>query len=178
MYHTITPGSLRRLATRIVPAAAAGLLSACAAPLTRDALGLPYTTLGFASGPGYTSATDAQPEGPKHFPHRYDKAHGIRHGRPDLTHVDTTDPDYLQEAAIPRHGETHGGEDVAVFAHGPGAAAFHGEIEENTIFHIIVQHAPTLRGELCDLGSCNANGIPVDRPDYRALLKEPARNGS
>ncbi|HET7268126.1 MAG TPA: alkaline phosphatase, partial [Oleiagrimonas sp.] len=132
--------------------------------LATDATGLPYTTLGFASGPGYTGATDTQPEGPKHFPHHYDHASGITQGRPDLTHVDTTDPNYLQEATIPLPSETHGGDDVAVFAHGAGAAVFHGEIEQNTIFHLIVQQAPTLRKALCDIGSCNAQGIPVERP--------------
>ena len=32
-----------------------------------DALGLPYTTLGYRNGPGYTGATAEQPEGPKHI---------------------------------------------------------------------------------------------------------------
>lgn len=139
--------------------------------LALDATGKPYTTLGFANGPGYSGATGEQPEGPKHFPHQYqrDGAKGITHGRPDLTAVDTTAPDYLQEAIVPLTGETHGGEDVAIFAHGPGASAFHGEIEENTIFHVIAQHTPTLRAELCRLGGCNADGVPVDRPTYPSL---------
>lgn len=139
--------------------------------LATDATGLPYTTLGFASGPGYTGATDTQPEGPKHFPHHYDNASGITRGRPDLSGVDTTDPDYMQEATIPLPGETHGGEDVAVFAHGAGAAAFHGEIEQNTIFHLIVQQSPVLRAALCDMGSCNAQGIPVERPHITDLKR-------
>lgn len=137
--------------------------------LSLDAMGQPYTTLGFANGPGYLGATDQQPEGPKHFPHSYEEAHGITRGRPNLAAVDTADPDYMQEATLPKHSETHGGEDVAVFATGPGAAAFHGEIEQNSIFHLIVQHAPGLRQALCQLGSCNPAGIPVDRPTHRAL---------
>lgn len=139
--------------------------------LAKDATGRPYTTLGFANGPGYSGATGEQPEGPKHFPHRYDRdtAKGITRGRPDLTAVDTADPDYLQETIVPLTGETHGGEDVAIFAHGPGASAFHGEIEENTIFHVIAGHTPALRAELCRLGSCNADGVPVDRPTFKAL---------
>lgn len=139
--------------------------------LATDATGLPYTTLGFASGPGYTGATDTQAEGPKHFPHHYDKVSGITRGRPDLTHVDTTDPDYLQEATVPLPGETHGGDDVAVFAYGAGAATFHGEIEQNTIFHLIVQQAPALREALCDIGNCNAQGIPVERPHLTDLKR-------
>ena len=40
--------------------------------------------------------------------------------RPDLTNVDTTNPNYLQESAIPTVGaETHAGEEVAIYANGP-----------------------------------------------------------
>jgi alkaline phosphatase len=137
-----------------------------------DATGLPYTTLGFASGPGYTGASDRQSEGPKHYPHAPNHISPATQGRPNLTDVDTTDPDYLQEATVPLKAETHGGEDVAIFANGPGAAAFHGELEQNAIFHIIVQHTPRLRTELCQLGSCNAAGVPVDRPLYSRWLQQ------
>lgn len=140
------------------------------AGLARDASGKAYTTLNFASGPGYTGASDAQPEGAKHFPHAPKTFVGATRGRPDLTAVDTEDADYLQEATIPLGSETHGGEDVAIFAHGPGAATFHGEIEENTIFHIIVQHTPLIGAQACTLGGCNADGIPVIRPTYQAWL--------
>ncbi|TCV92387.1 alkaline phosphatase [Luteibacter rhizovicinus] len=140
--------------------------------MARDAAGQPYTTLTFANGPGYTGATDLQPEGSKRFPHNPKTYAGMTKGRPDLTHVDTTAPDYMQESAYPMKAETHGGEDVAIFAHGPGASAFHGELEENAIFHVIVQHAPTIRAELCKLGSCNADGVPVNRPTYEAWLKK------
>ena len=40
--------------------------------------------------------------------------------RPDLTDVDTAGPDYKQEATVPRDSETHAGEDVAIYAGGPG----------------------------------------------------------
>ncbi len=142
------------------------------AGLARDAGGKPYTTLGFANGPGYTGASDVQPEGPKRFPHNpHDYSYNTK-GRPDLAQVKTNDPDYMQEAILPMKGETHGGEDVAIFANGPGAAAFHGELEQNAIFHVIVQHTPRIREELCKLGSCNADGVPVDRPTYEAWLKQ------
>ncbi len=139
-----------------------------------DATGKPYTTLGFASGPGYTGASEQQPEGPKHYPHQPERYQGITHGRPDLNQVDTAAPDYLQEATVPLSDETHGGEDVAIFASGPGAAAFHGELEQNTIFHVIAQHTPRIRAQLCRLGSCNAAGVPVDRPLYQAWKKAGA----
>ncbi|KRF02150.1 alkaline phosphatase [Frateuria sp. Soil773] len=145
--------------------------------LAPDATGLPYTTLGFANGPGYTGASDKQPEGSKRFPHEPKRYTAISKGRPDLTQVDTTDPDYMQEATVPLGGETHGGEDVAIFTNGPGAAAFHGELEENAIFHVIVQHAPRIREALCKLGSCNGDGIPVDRPTYEAWLRNAEKVG-
>ena len=77
----------------------------------------------------------------------------------------------MQEATVPFMGESHGGEDVAIFARGPGAQAFHGELEQNVIFHIVVQSAPLLRGKLCASGSCNADKVPVNLPDRAALLK-------
>ncbi|WP_430392228.1 alkaline phosphatase [Dyella sp. 20L07] len=148
------------------------------AGLARDAAGKPYTTLGFANGPGYTGASDTQPEGSKQYPHiAHEYAH-ITKGRPDLGKVNTSAPDYMQEAILPMKSETHGGEDVAIFATGPGAAAFHGELEQNTIFHVIVQHAPRLRDELCKLGSCNADGVPVDRPTYEAWLRQADKPSS
>ncbi|WP_267226543.1 alkaline phosphatase [Dyella silvae] len=142
------------------------------AGIARDAAGKPYTTLGFANGPGYTGASDTQPEGSKQFPHvAHDYSH-VTKGRPDLSKARTNAPDYMQESILPMKAETHGGEDVAIFANGPGAAAFHGEMEQNTIFHVIVQHTPRIRDELCKLGSCNADGVPVDRPTYQAWLQK------
>ncbi len=142
------------------------------AGMARDAAGKPYTTLGFANGPGYTGASDRQPEGPKKYPHSPGSYSHIEKGRPDLAKVNTQDPNYMQESIVPLKAESHGGEDVAIFATGPGAAAFHGEIEQNAIYHIIVQHSPLLRGELCKLGSCNSEGVPVDRPTYQAWLDQ------
>lgn len=142
------------------------------AGLARDAAGKPYTTLGFANGPGYIGASDTQPEGSKTFPHSaHDYSYATK-GRPDLTKVKTNEPDYMQESILPMKAETHGGEDVAIFASGPGAAAFHGELEQNAIFHVIVQHTPRIREELCKLGSCNSGGVPVDRPTYEAWLQQ------
>jgi alkaline phosphatase len=76
----------------------------------------PYTTLGYQSGPGGTWVG-----GP----------------RPDLSEVDTQDRNFLQQSGIPAEDETHGGEDVAVYANGPGAENIHGVIEQNEIFHVI-----------------------------------------
>jgi alkaline phosphatase len=138
--------------------------------LARDATGLSYATLSYANGPGYAGASDRQPEGAKHYPHDMSAYSRAEHGRPNLEHVDTEDPDYEQEAGVPLGAETHGGDDVAVFARGPGSAAVHGSMEENALFHVIAQNADAIHGELCKLGSCDAGGVPVTLPTRAQLL--------
>lgn len=102
-----------------------------------DLLGKPYTTLGYRNGPGFTGASQAQPEGPKRFPHAPTVVAEAQKGRPGLAFVDTADPDYLQEATMPLGNETHAGEDVAIFAGGPAAHLFHGVREQHYIFHVM-----------------------------------------
>ncbi len=104
-----------------------------------DSLGLPFTTLGYQNGPGYTGSSREQPEGPKFHPHHPRVFSGITQGRPDLTGVDTADPDYLQETAVPLRYETHSGEDVAAYARGPGSRLFHGVQEQDYIYHAIIE---------------------------------------
>jgi alkaline phosphatase len=82
----------------------------------RDAKGRPFTTLGYANGPGYVGAS----------------------GRPDLSQVDTADPHYRQESTVPLDSESHGGEDVPLYAGGPGAQLFHGVQEQSYIYYAIV----------------------------------------
>lgn len=102
-----------------------------------DLLNLPYTTLSYANGPGYTGASNSQPEGPKNFPHSPTSYSGITAGRPDLTAIDTTVPTFMQEATVPLSSETHAGEDVAIYAGGPRAYLFQGVQEQNVIFHVM-----------------------------------------
>ena len=91
-------------------------------------------------------------------------------GRPNLEQIDTEAPGYEQEATMPLKSETHAGEDVAVFAQGPGSDAVRGSLEQNALFHVIAQNDDAIRGELCKLGSCDANGVPVKRPERAALV--------
>ena len=133
-----------------------------------DALGLPFTTLGYANGPGYTGASGSQPAGPKSFPHRPGEYLAAT-GRPDLSLVDTGGPDYLQEATVPGGSESHGGDDVGIWARGPGSAAVRGSVEQNTIFHFMLQATPRLREAMCAAGRCNSDGVPVELPDASAL---------
>jgi alkaline phosphatase len=102
-----------------------------------DLQGLPYTTLGYLNGPGHTAASDQQPAGAKRFPHLPKRSEAGTAARPDLTGADTAAPTYLQESAIPLPSETHGGEDVAIYAGGPGAALFHGVQEQSYVYHAI-----------------------------------------
>ena len=132
--------------------------------LARDATGRPYTTLNYASGPGYSGASAQQPEGPKHFPHLPKDFVPAKQARPDLTDIDTENPDYLQEAIFPLGSETHGGDDVGIWARGPGSLAVRGSLEENAIFHVLLQATPRLRAALCAKGLCDANGVPVELP--------------
>lgn len=129
--------------------------------LARDAQGLPFTTLGYANGPGYrgldADGNDITYWGaPEHFT--------PRQGRPDLSDVDTQDPYYQQEVVVPLADETHGGEDVGIWARGPGAHAVRGSVEQHTLFHFMVQATPRLRWRLCQADLCNDDGIPVELP--------------
>jgi alkaline phosphatase len=127
-----------------------------------DGTGKPFTTLVYANGPGNTGASDSQPAGPKTFPHR-GKGYKPAQGRPDLTNVDTTAPDYMQESLVPLGNESHGGDDVGIWAIGPGSDAVRGNVEENTVFHFLLQANPRLRAAMCAKGDCE-NGVPAVLP--------------
>jgi alkaline phosphatase len=73
----------------------------------------PYTTLGYANGPGYKAEL------------------------PDLSEVDTTQPNYQQLSTIPLPAETHAGEDVAAFATGLNSQAVRGVMEQNKLYQVM-----------------------------------------
>ena len=91
---------------------------------------LPYTTLGYANGRGHrhlgleTNADECY-DGP------------IFAGRANLIGKDTTQSGFFQESLIPLQSETHSGEDVAIYASGPGAHLISGSNEQTIIFHAI-----------------------------------------
>lgn len=93
--------------------------------LGRD--GRPYATLGYANGPGSVFAT----------PPRNGEQQAVT--RPDLTGVDTQAPGFRQQSLTPLDNETHGGEDVAIYAWGPGDEMAAGTLEENAVFHIMAR---------------------------------------
>lgn len=47
----------------------------------------------------------------------------------------------MQQAAVPLDAETHGGEDVAIYAKGPMAHLFHGIKEQHYIAHVMAYAA-------------------------------------
>ena len=57
--------------------------------------------------------------------------------RANLTSVDTTSAEYVQQALVPRRSETHGGEDVPLYASGPMAHLFSSTLEQNVIPHVM-----------------------------------------
>ena len=83
--------------------------------------GKPYTTLSYASGQTGCRLEDGEPDCT----------------REDLSDVDTTDKDFLQPSLVPMYSETHGGDDVAIFATGPGSELVSGVMEQNEIFHVM-----------------------------------------
>ena len=57
--------------------------------------------------------------------------------RPDLTDVDTADPDLRNFAAVPLYSAAHTGEDVATYATGPGAERVHGLMDHPAVFQVM-----------------------------------------
>jgi alkaline phosphatase len=123
---------------------------------SRDLLGERYPTLGYGNGPGYTGASDLQPEGYKRFPHQPANFQGATRTRGDLDPGLARTADFIQAALVPLASETHGGEDVPVYATGPGAGAVRGVLELHLLFRVLAQAQPAVRAELCRRQACPA----------------------
>lgn len=89
--------------------------------------GKPYTTLGYTNGAGF-GYFESEKE-------RY--SGGINTGRHLSKDDDTTSLHFHQESLVPSYSETHGGEDVAIYAQGPWAHLIHGVQEQNYIYHVM-----------------------------------------
>jgi len=79
--------------------------------------GKPYTTLGYHNGRGSLRTLDS----------------------PALTDNEVQDPNYQQQVAIPLGSETHAGEDVPLYAHGPGAQHVKGVMEQDEIHDVMIK---------------------------------------
>ncbi|MEN7343251.1 MAG: alkaline phosphatase [Pseudomonadota bacterium] len=102
-----------------------------------DAVGQPYTTIGYTNGRGGRTLAPATEPGGENL--IYDNALTTDR-RLALEDVDTTDGDYHQESLVPAWGETHGGEDVGLYAKGPWAHLFGGTHEQSFIYYVM-RHA-------------------------------------
>lgn len=89
----------------------------------------PYTTLGYANSQGGSANEDHQQRQPGR----------IHWHQPQHQHTDPTDADFYQAALGEYTWETHGADDVALHAKGPGAALFQGLFEQHEIYHRIRQ---------------------------------------
>uniref|UniRef100_V5H3K2 alkaline phosphatase n=1 Tax=Ixodes ricinus TaxID=34613 RepID=V5H3K2_IXORI len=88
---------------------------------------LPFTVLTYGNGPGFST----------------DKT--------NFTNADVAKPDYIQRSAFKLTEETHGGEEVAVYATGPWAHLFSGSHDQSYIPHVLAYASCVGRfaGEKC-----------------------------
>ncbi|KZC12519.1 Alkaline phosphatase 4 [Dufourea novaeangliae] len=88
-----------------------------------------YETLTYANGPGF-------------FYHRRNDSNHVNETWRDVVQDKSRDePFYVHMAARYMKSETHGGEDVGVYAVGPYAHLFRGTFEQNYIAHVIAYAA-------------------------------------
>ncbi|KAJ8374315.1 hypothetical protein SKAU_G00048950 [Synaphobranchus kaupii] len=80
----------------------------------------PFTTTLYGNGPGYQL---------------------VNGSRPDVSSNISEYSDYKQQSAVPLTSETHGSEDVAIYAKGPMAHLFHGVQEQSYIAHVMAYAA-------------------------------------
>ncbi|XP_066462738.1 intestinal-type alkaline phosphatase-like [Eleutherodactylus coqui] len=79
-----------------------------------------YTSILYGNGPGFAFTPE---------------------GRSDVNTTTAEDKNYVSQAAVPLDSETHGGEDVTIFAKGPMAHLFHGVQEQSYIAHVMAYAA-------------------------------------
>jgi alkaline phosphatase len=92
-----------------------------------DANGVPYTALVYGNGPGYRGAARVDPRIDA-FP-----------GRGGVIPSGPGHPAYFQEAAVPLGSETHSGEEVAIYAIGPGSDLVRGTVKNTHIYRVMTK---------------------------------------
>ncbi|CAL1541003.1 unnamed protein product [Lymnaea stagnalis] len=106
---------------------------------------MPYLTLGYMNGP--------------------------RFGRENLTGVDTTHKNFQQPSGVQMPYETHGGEDVIIYAKGPMAHMFHRTHEQSYIGHVLMYSSCLgLYKDKCDLVKRNAMASPCGAGRHAASM--------
>ncbi|GBP86169.1 Membrane-bound alkaline phosphatase [Eumeta japonica] len=113
----------------------------------RDEHGVPFMTLSYTNGPGFRSHTAAG-------------------SRPDLSGEDLTHEEWRSHVDVPLDSETHGGDDVAVFARGPHHHLFTGLYEQSQLPHLMAYASCVGPG----LTVCSTDGASTTAPALIALL--------
>ncbi|XP_071496808.1 alkaline phosphatase-like, partial [Diadema antillarum] len=85
-----------------------------------------YTTLGYMNGPGAIVSS---------------LSYRVLGRRPRATESRSERKLYFQQALVPKFTETHGGDDVAIFAVGPMSHLVHGVHEQNYVMHVMQRAA-------------------------------------
>uniref|UniRef100_A0A8C5G2V9 alkaline phosphatase n=1 Tax=Gouania willdenowi TaxID=441366 RepID=A0A8C5G2V9_GOUWI len=93
-----------------------------------------FTTAVYGNGPGYQIVNGT---------------------RPDVNQSVASDNNYKQQAPVPIDSETHGIEDVAIYAKGPMSHLFHGVQEQNYIPHVMAYAACIEPYDTCNLTPYN-----------------------
>lgn len=103
-----------------------------------SAHGKPFTTLGYANGFGHCDEYDDKPVEGFNPCIAGLKADFVVDGEDHPTHAN-----FQQHAGVPLFMETHGADDVPIYAQGPWAHLLDGVVEQNVIFHVM-KHAAGL----------------------------------
>uniref|UniRef100_A0A0B6Y858 Alkaline phosphatase n=1 Tax=Arion vulgaris TaxID=1028688 RepID=A0A0B6Y858_9EUPU len=108
----------------------------------------PYTTILYGTGPGYNIP------------------------RANLTGVDTANKTYVFQSAVPTSSETHGGEDVNIYASGPQSFLYTGVHEQNYI--------PMVMAYASCVGPYSSGGKPCARDQVSTVpgQSKSSNNGS
>lgn len=89
---------------------------------------------------------------------------------PSLPSLSSEENNYKAQSAVPLSMETHGGEDVAVFAKGPMAHLLHGVHEQNYIPHVMAYAACIGQNRDHCMSSGGASSLSPALPSLAALL--------
>lgn len=103
--------------------------------------GLPYTTLSYGNGIGYYNTYED----------------GVRK---NVAQFDWTDPYTAYMSTAPRNSETHGGDDVGVYASGPWSHLFIGSYEQSNI-PVAMAYAAKIGPYADDTATCGSSALQL-----------------
>ncbi|XP_038872727.1 alkaline phosphatase-like [Salvelinus namaycush] len=119
------------------------------APMLSDVDQKPFTAILYGNGPGFKVIN------------------GLRE---NVSTLDYQGNNYQAQSAVPLRMETHGGEDVAVFAKGPMAHLLHGVHEQNYIPHVMAYAACIGQNRDHCMSFGGASSLSPALPSLAALL--------